>query len=359
VKEPEFKRQVRLAAIGLPRADVDFALQHYCQQDKTEPFHVNECVSLAAMAKSHHGNQAKISQPDERSGSVSMPGRVLMSQRIAEEIAPWIRRVRQDLFGSESAPFETYDKAVRWLKKEATLQQQPTGDERQRGMALLQEIQVKAWEAGKLLKKSVTLGQAAKTLPYFEPSEPSLRHLPLTQGSQLWRLSNEAHQIADASGFSPYLIIAHLLADLPLMLPPATFRIFQHSANLAEGTPLVRTSILIEFANPQQVTPAAFRELYRRIRNSLGVTKAKPVKSCHESLYHLVQAAGGPPPRTRRRTGNVISFWTQIRNLYNRRHGKTYDDWRGPYRAYHRLKDRLNDAAVQGRRNLKKRRVNQ
>src|SRR5262249_52741840 len=117
--------------------------------------------------------------------------------QLAEAIATEIAELRTDLFGDASVPFKTYDDAVRWIEQAP----RPHADAKNCPTRT---------SAGPLLTQARR--QGLKMIRGVE----RLIVAPRTR----WGMPAEiTRQMAEACGYGEALLVAHILADVPLILP--------------------------------------------------------------------------------------------------------------------------------------------
>jgi hypothetical protein len=280
------------------------------------------------------------------------------AQFLADLIRPWIENIRQTLFHSKSAPFNSvgdtqawWDEAERgideWQKR--VDEWRKGADEYHRAMdewkALFQAVEEKypLLVKGTIEERLVAppsdlptheeyqqLDEKAAAVDAIKVGEPPELN---EQGKAYGALLDNIYEIAKLTGFTAESVEMYILADALPVLPALMLGIVKETRPVPFGT-----TIPTYFARVTIRDDLTFEELhsaYRRVRRELGLKRSKPFTAKHLQLYQLVRKKGGPV-----RGEGSVAFWESINRDWHNDKCKT---WEGARRAYDRLEKKLSN----------------
>jgi hypothetical protein len=113
----EFRQQVMAQERpGLSKTNLAVAVDFFVSEGRTNRADLSACIQLAGRLEAAYPPQ----QPDTAMAAtapiVISPGAVIASETWAEELRPWVERVRQEVFGDSHPPFKTYEDAAKAVK---------------------------------------------------------------------------------------------------------------------------------------------------------------------------------------------------------------------------------------------------
>jgi hypothetical protein len=113
----EFRQQVMAQERPeLSKTNLALAVDFFVSEHRTNRADLSACLQLAGRLEAAYPSQ----QPDTTIAAtapiVISPGAVIASETWAEELRPWVERVRQEVFGNTKPPFKTVEEAGQALK---------------------------------------------------------------------------------------------------------------------------------------------------------------------------------------------------------------------------------------------------
>ena len=245
--------------------------------------------------------------------------RILVADLI-DKMQPRVELIRQALFGTDSAPFPGREEAAEWIRQ--TAEKENPRKHPRFGHCSCGNMVVFV----SALRK---LGHRTSWLEYEQPMASSLRvNKVLTvfvpgEPNRLARLDDFAKQHAPIVGCSSEALTTWVLSDIEPVIGPATFRISQTTP--WEGSPHMwriparqqarlpqlptKLSVTIEF-NTADITDAQLRVIRGLVKETLNLTKKKPLTKKDEKLLRAVKQLGGVPSAH----GEKGKFWIEVSN---------------------------------------------
>jgi hypothetical protein len=256
---------------------------------------------------------------------------VLTSDFLANKITPWVEMVRERLFGSPQAPFQSIKEAIEWIEHEG-----------QRGLD--EETKKKAKKLMATLIGITHWSIAAKTLQY--PGEDGqLKVVMVWAGSALELLADQTLEMMRATGFEQASLVMYILTVYKPLL--RRVKLTKHTANylLPTGGALRPVSLTLDI-KARDLDFEDLRRIYGSIREQLQVKKGKPLNERHHKLVQIVQEKGGAPKPNEKGT---VAFWTSVMDEVNKWYRNTllegkdrhYKNWRAAKKAYNDLNEKL------------------
>lgn len=288
-------------------------IQRLVQHDRTQSQQdVRMCIEMADLITT-------AATPISESGSGEKP----VSARYRRPTTPFgeemgaklqtglIRTLRDAMFGTSKAPLRSLKAAARWIKKTAAAERhEPSDEERRRGEELVARIREQAEEASRVLGGYVSVSQASgKPLAFLDEDGKTINTIYVPLHSKLARLRYNARFLHNLTDYPVASIVAAILVDTPLMLPPWIARV----TTKAMGAPLERIRGEVIFPSLRDVSEADLRAVFRTMREAAGLTKKKALTERDQVLLSIIREAGGVPK------DGKVAFWNQVREQFRSR----------------------------------------
>ena len=248
--------------------------------------------------------------------------------RLREMIAPEVERVREELFGASTPPFSSEDDAVKWLGG-LRAREGHSIEELVRAHLLFSDwlADSRRHEFSEITGLDAAVTQRAHTIPYVARDGDHVTHTVVRYGSPFVALETVSKHLANDTGFHEAHIVMHILCDSPLHVPSITI------TNILSG---LRRAVRVEFNSPD-VTQAQMMELLGRVRDHWGRAGGKRINEKDEEFLALLNEEGGVPDSGRKAFFARVSERCTARKIGNYKNS----GWRGPYRRWQRLMDKL------------------
>ncbi len=274
---------------------------------------------------------------------------------LAGKIAPWIRMLREEIFGAPEAPFATIGEADRWLEQERWRESDiPWLDWKEHEKEYLHIA--KAYRKRGFVFPPIDGAQIyTQIYPLLHPKDDDfIKCVPVNPPSGsflayhlhhhnysaplLW-MAAEIEGMAKATGFNQTSLFAYILTGIEPILPRWQLHTKIQVQPLHSGEQLSFVSVNLEI-KAKDLSFEELQEVYRHIREQLKVKKTKPLNVNHLALYKMVQEKGGQPRK------GTVKFWESVREELNkrRRPNQRYDTWKGVKITYDRIIDKLETA---------------
>ena len=287
---------------------------------------------------------------EDRQPTMNLTADVLVtSEFLAEKIMPWVNLVREELFKSVKAPFQSLREAGEWLRHEKQAQpkiwQLVDGDEFDKAFSHL----VKAYkgypvrlpgllrsldylgEDGKLHSVAIT-GPAPQDWSIPQERESSQRYSSLS-----W-LENETRIMARATGFTQVSLVQFGLVGIKPILPRYEVRGRLVYQSLPAGEQMQPIHLDIEI-RARDLSFQELQEIYTQYREILQLQRGKTLNEKHLALYQLVSSKGGPL-----KGKGTVAFWNSVRDEWNSLHpNDKHQSWKGVKQNYERIIQKLKD----------------
>jgi hypothetical protein len=329
----EFREAVAVRGRELPEKALRVAMECMLRDASGTPQRadIRRCIETAGIIAVEYQT---LNAPGNSTPSLALdetPDIRLRSQALTTVIHPWVEKIRLLLFHGSRPPFSSYARAVQWIEREA--RKQPVKVplfENEQAKVLHQELDEKRKALGRLTGLSLRLTYTAQRLPFVKHGR---QRTVQVRESHLVMLEKTSRRLAQWTGFSQLSLVAHILADTPLLLP-----IWQYSCTLPafEGPSPLQVSI--HFPSMQDVTVDHMKALYREIRTTFALNKTKKFSQRDALLCALVDSAGGVPPSEK------TAFWKKIMATWNTQAAPDWGRWRNwnaPRVAYGRIQKKL------------------
>lgn len=252
-----------------------------------------------------------------------------------------IKTLRENMFGTSKPPFRSHKSAARWIKKTAD-EDRPelSEEERQRGGELMNQIREQAEEASRLLGGYVSVIEATgKPLSFIDEDGKVVNRVYVPLHSKLARLEYNVRFLHERSDFPIPSLVAAILVDTPLMLPPWIARV----GIVNQGAPLERTRGRVTFPSLRDVSEKDLRAVFRSMRAAAGLTKKKALTERDQLLLSIIREKGGVPEEGK------VAFWNEVRKCFRSR---ARGGWSCPtgYRGMHEWYRSVNRKLGNGER---------
>ncbi len=255
--------------------------------------------------------------------SLLTPDVLLTSDFLADKIAPWVGMMRERLFGSPQARFQSMNEATKWIEHESQGLDEETREEANQLAERLQEIT--HWSI------------SGKVLPH--PGEDGwLKNTPVWPGTSLELIADETLRMEKATGFNQASLVMYMLADIKPLL--VRIRQTKHIAHypLPTGEALTPRHITLDIW-AKDLSFEDLQGVYKGIRKELKVVKKKGLKQEHWELYQIVQQKGGAP-----RGKGTVAFWESVKDEYKEKcRDVKCGSWKAAKIAYDRMIQTLEE----------------
>jgi hypothetical protein len=340
MKQQEFCQEVRKKApTTVGQKALDAAIDYHVDNGDTQKWDVPKCIQLAWRIERYYS-----SEREDRDAGVVLsifpvtPSLLIESDTLADEIKPWVEDTRMKMFNNVTAPFESYDKATRWLLKEAKTIPKPSPDAQKRikELVLGEDALASIHELQELSRLPVR-GMSPKGLliPYCTPGDEWVQHVAVSIDPPLGILADESKKIANATGFSHVSVVAYILADIKPLLPPARVNAFFNTREMPDGRSINRQYVQVEFESGN-ITRKDLTDIYDQVRKGLRTSGRKRFSAKNQKVLEVVAQCGGTPGVGE--TG--IQFWTRVNATLPE--DFRYKNWEGVRKAYTRLDARIS-----------------
>jgi hypothetical protein len=396
----EFRQCVmRYEGPTLSRLSLARAVDHCVQTGHMGDSDIGPCVELARLLASFGRDVMAAEGNAEALAILHSPATSLPSNSVLEKIAPRVGWVRWQIFRCEDRPLVSYARAVEWLvqeanEEEAAWQQSharwPRGtrkevigvdpDWREQHQSKVQRLIIEQAPAdpvetrlteGKgrldglwhvaLTRREIpykTSEEACipvsqrdsyeyvrQTLPdifttFFPAGKEQIWSVPVYPGTLLATLEQEAHEIAESTGFFKLDVVAYILAGVKPVLPPVVMRVVgpEPQTPLDDMKYSCRRAV-VEVLDPSSITPDLWWATYRTLRERLHIKRLRRLTEDDQRLFALVQELGGVPGH-----GKKGDFWERLRQRWNAEAGaEEYTTGRGLTTKYQRIIEKRND----------------
>jgi hypothetical protein len=168
---------------------------------------------------------------------------------------------------------------------------------------------------------------------------PGVERCVVPVGTPWARLAEVCQQLSSNFGYAEALLVAHVLADAPLFLPPYRLQSRKQWTALPSGQSVFRETVHIDVLIPSAFTSTAGRAAAERIRHMMFPRGTPPALNDREVLLQSLVTGSAP-----RGHGLRTRYWEAIRLKYNRRRpagSPRYTTWRSPMMAHRRLQEKL------------------
>jgi hypothetical protein len=268
-----------------------------------------------------------------------------VSEHLTAAIKLQVEQVRQEVFGTISPPFASYDVAMTWLKK--TGQEPPClpPEVHQRLQELHQEILKRIVEWSQLTREAPPWSWRRGSLPYTEPEDLVIHAMPVSPGSPLARLERVSRELANLTGFAHLSIVVYILTDLKPLLPPVRVE-FGGATDFPLGISHQWATLTV---HTPDVTHVQLRHILGEIRQWWDARGIKALTARDQRLLDLVKHFGGPPIDGK----GVVAFWRQVQQAWNEQEERAqfrHKSWKATNNRYDRLQDRLEQIGAREQR---------
>lgn len=260
---------------------------------------------------------------------------LIRQRQLIQQLTPNVKCVRRLLFGTDSAPFSSREKAEKWIEKTAS-DEHPSKDplfgrcqcgdsvvflskRRQVAMRIRSLRYEGLTDSGKVKVKTVEVSGVGGPFRIYV--------------SDLSTIETQTKQWAQATGFSQAALVTWILSNIPPTREPIILEIWRERKRIRDIPDRYWAKIKM---NSLHVTRERWMMLRRDLRQHLGITKSKRLTNQDERLLRMVDDLGGVP----KQRGAKLRFWEHILEEY----GDHFPRWRSPHtprRQYKRIKVKL------------------
>lgn len=270
-----------------------------------------------------HGFTQKLTQQD-----------LITSDYLLKQVAPSVEQARKELFGSTAPPFDSIKAAVSWIKKKAAEPLPPdVKAKKERGHHEYKRL-------ADMVAKDEAVGQFGIHRSSLDfPGDGIVESIPVTDQTDLARLSGYVRRISSATGFPEYFVTTHILTGIEPIVPRVKVSCRPSWHELPAGNSLWRKKFVIEI-NAADLSFEELRNIYSAYRNGLNISRKKPPSKDQVKLYNLVKDKGWPPEDRK----GTVAFWKSVQGAWNDIPGtKKYKSWEGVYQRYKIIEDKFNN----------------
>lgn len=255
----------------------------------------DRAIGIAAEIK--NAPTKKVQKLQEDLSAALMPGALIDAAETIKDIAPQVKKIRKRLFEKEDPPFDSFEKALDWLK-----QKEKEG-----------QAQWQKFSENQRVEKKI----------YFLPGPGDKgwkTRIPVFSGSPLEKLETEIRELTERTNFEGFSLIMHMLMGIkPLSI--------SYTATESVGKkPIFEIEIFRELSRKE------FLKLFVDMRSFFKAGK-KELTEKNLRVYDFVEAEGGKP-----RPPGVRESWRILKNKWNKNYPKEkYRTPEGLRMAYERI----------------------
>jgi len=340
VNEKDFEKDVRKKAPPGVSSDTDrleeaidyFVRLNPPRQGQFTRAHVAECIqkagSIATARKKERQKDSK--EEDVTPGFRFPPAWFIESDKLANEIEPWVKHVRNKIFDATSAPFNDYQDAVDWLIETEKKSPQPTDEDLERAAKVRERIREQQKKHRDLTRSPVRIIYETLMIPYAKRGDEYVQRVSVGIDPPLGLLAQESKAIAEATGFSQVSVVAYILADIKPIVRPIVAKLYPHMSRMPDGAEVWRRHAVIE-VNSGNISQDDFKSVFKQVKTNLQPEgrKKRPTKKDLTRLS-VIEDLGDRPPEEK-----VKAYYTRVMVEYNSRvkPKDRYTSWYGPYKA--------------------------
>lgn len=292
----DFKDAVRegLEGRGVKKQAGESAMEEFCRDGNYQREHIKDCIKRAEALSSF------VSEEDSEASPTFLPSIQLESENLMRWLRPTIQRLRIDLFGKEQVTLKGLGEAAEWIEKT-----------------------VSEWRGR---------AECNNYLEYAVPGQPAVVRAPAFIGSPLEKLEKVTSELQSETGLRQAYLVAHALADIPIILPPVRITFSQRSVSFPH------TWATVEF-HTADLSFEQLRSVYNSIRRRMGTTRRKALTNRDAQLLEEIRKRGEPPKKEKGNRGAIKAYWESFVKDWNRNHQKgRFKSWRAAQARYERLK---------------------
>ena len=279
------------------------------------------------------------------------PDDLIRQGQVLQKLTPHMKVIRTALFGVETGPFSSRKEAQNWIELTAN-EEDPRRHPRfgfcACGKLVIHDKRCKwAMRIRHLKYEAVVLDSGKVTVKSVKVAD-----LRPFRFSKLSQIESHTKQWAHASGFDQWSLVTWLLTDIEPKRDALVLEVRRHSTPFLAGVPFLGDDDGIEevdfpdhywatiTVNSLHVGAKQWTALRRRLREYLGINKAKPLTGKDQAFLKAISRLGGVPQRH----GRKMQFWEQLFQEC----GSQFPSWRSahaPRLQYGRITDKLEAAS--------------
>lgn len=269
----------------------------------------------------------------------------LYSETRIAQLAPRIKDLRKEVFGSTKPPFATEREAWDWIIQvgcsEFDREQEKRRETHTEFCRDMEEIQRLANKHG------VEIQIETASIPCREP-DGQVRGMPITSGTTLHTIAYETELMARYTNFYQVDLIAYVLAgSIPEIPRTATTTTENCYPALPGGRMYPSKSATIEF-NTRNLQEKELRTLHKSVRDHItGSNKKGEIDADQIRIWKLVQERGGKPQEygaKGRFWEEILQVWRSEQNDPQNKEKLRYKTARGVEKAFDNVQEFLDKA---------------
>ena len=279
----------------MPVVAVDFAINDVLGSGETlSPGAVRRCCEMAGkFARFKPGEDVREATHDLSNSAYAR----LTEQQILTVIDADVRRIRMEVFGKESAPFEStedgYRAAVTWIQNEDNRDKSLTPEALAEYKRLRDEIEERASRIAKILGHPARFKTTWPKVRYYQLDSEDVGYLQLRAHSPAYPLVRDVPRLAEETGFSESDLMAYVLCGLQPKLPRVRTSTTERFGRVSRTT----TTIVVQ---DPEFDEKDLRPLFRELRNSWKQNKNDA------ALRNVVAGMDGSPD------GAPLAYWVEV-----------------------------------------------
>jgi hypothetical protein len=300
------------------------------------PFHHPDVVDVLQEAERR---REQASLPPQHTAPRRSPrpkpgaGAHFLSRMLVDGLRPWTEGLRDEGFGSPSAPYpDDEDAAADYIEETSA-----SDLARWRGAGIdnggdEEQIYRLAHQIG------LDVAPRARHLPYGRPGDNFQKNAPVFPGTFLFKLAGEIARVSRQTGLPQVALTAHVLTDVEPLMPRVRRTNHDNYFRLPSGKHAHLRSVSVTFRTAD-LTFEELRALYDDIKSYMGGEGVQAPTREDVEFWELVEAMGGPPEPYQ----GVRNFWREVLTKWNQQHPNRtrLKSWEGLQKRHRRICKRL------------------
>lgn len=239
------------------------------------------------------------------------PGMFIAAEKRIKYISSEIKEIREELFKTQETPFDDYDKAVGWIRKEAKKERDDFYKKHHETQEDIQKLEdrvhnlidklneIQPWDHG--------IGLKFITIPIkTNPLGPDTDEFITFPGTKLRKLANTIDRLSKTTRFSKFSLLIFILTGIKPMLPSCSI---VKEASYGAGGKKVELKLFRPFNQRE------FIKLFKYIENFMS-NKKKKLNEKSLSVHEFIEKIGPVPSR------NKMRFWKEALKQWNKTYPK-------------------------------------
>jgi hypothetical protein len=256
-----------------------------------------------------------------------------LSRLLVDGLRPWTEGLRDEGFGSPSAPYpDDEDAAADYIEVTSA---SDLARWRGAGTSNGQDEEQLYRLAHQL---AVDVAPRARHLPYGRPGDNFQKNAPVFPGTFLFKLAGEIARVSRQTGLPPEALTAHVLSDVEPLMPRVRRTNHDNYFRLPSGKRAHLRSVSLIFRTAD-LTFEELRGVYDDVKSYMGGKGVQAPTREDVEFWELVEEMGGPPEPYQ----GVRDFWREVLKRWNQQHPNhaALKSWEGLQDRYQRICKRL------------------